>query len=344
VIEDLCQITPVWGLTHAEWLELRRPTIGGSDLAALAGLSKYASPFSVWATKLGKIDPDPGNEATAIGQELELSVARMFAKREQRAVVQWPVSLRSLKHEFASANLDFLIVQPSEMFPVGEVTLREDESPPPNIEAILECKTGAIASPGSPHLWLQGPTGESIPEGYQLQGMWYLGVTGLDRVEFAALIGGYGLLVRSLFRDEEMIEDLFSVAADFYQLLITETAPEPDGSNATAEAIQSLYPVHTPDKLVEGGEALREAWESHQAAKAAVEIAKSIAVEARARVITILGDAEAGLVDGVQWMTYRNNRASEKFDDKKFKMEHPDLWKEYARQVPGARVLRESKS
>ena len=33
-------------MSHEEWLELRRKTIGGSDAGAICGLNPYASPYS----------------------------------------------------------------------------------------------------------------------------------------------------------------------------------------------------------------------------------------------------------------------------------------------------------
>ena len=37
------------GMSREEWLMRRRKTIGGSDAAGIVGLSRWASPFSVWA-------------------------------------------------------------------------------------------------------------------------------------------------------------------------------------------------------------------------------------------------------------------------------------------------------
>ena len=42
------------GMSREEWLMQRRKTIGGSDAAGIVGLSKWASPFSVWAEKTGR--------------------------------------------------------------------------------------------------------------------------------------------------------------------------------------------------------------------------------------------------------------------------------------------------
>ena len=68
--------------TRAEWLRWRRSGIGASDIAALLGISPWASPFSVWADKLGLL-PD---------EELDDDDVREFGRR-----------LDALALEFASA-------------------------------------------------------------------------------------------------------------------------------------------------------------------------------------------------------------------------------------------------
>ena len=49
------EITKVKTANHEEWLKLRSQYIGGSDAAAVVGLNAYASPYSLWAEKTGKI-------------------------------------------------------------------------------------------------------------------------------------------------------------------------------------------------------------------------------------------------------------------------------------------------
>ena len=44
-------------LTHEEWLEERRKSIGGSDAAALVGMNPYVTPYTLWADKTGRLPP-----------------------------------------------------------------------------------------------------------------------------------------------------------------------------------------------------------------------------------------------------------------------------------------------
>ena len=56
------------GMSREEWLMQRRKTIGGSDAAGIVGLSKWASPFSVWAEKTGRTAEKEDTEAMRQGR------------------------------------------------------------------------------------------------------------------------------------------------------------------------------------------------------------------------------------------------------------------------------------
>ena len=55
-----------------KWLELRKPRIGGSDVATILGLmSKYEKPVTLWKRKTGKLKPKSNNKWMTRGQEME---------------------------------------------------------------------------------------------------------------------------------------------------------------------------------------------------------------------------------------------------------------------------------
>ena len=89
------------GMSREEWLERRRKTIGGSDAAGIVGLSKWASPFSVWADKTGRAAEKADTEAMRQGRDLEDYVARrwladtaqnyhFFCKKERLGGINFP--------------------------------------------------------------------------------------------------------------------------------------------------------------------------------------------------------------------------------------------------------------
>ena len=63
-----------------EWKALRKKYIGGSDAAAIVGMSPFCSQYALWAEKTGKIPAFEGNLATEVGSYLEEFVAKKFEK------------------------------------------------------------------------------------------------------------------------------------------------------------------------------------------------------------------------------------------------------------------------
>ena len=65
-------------MSRPEWLARRRNTIGGSDAAAIVGLSRYGSQYSVFMDKTGRLPDKPDTEAMRQGRDLEEYVASRF--------------------------------------------------------------------------------------------------------------------------------------------------------------------------------------------------------------------------------------------------------------------------
>ena len=69
-------------MSRLEWLRYRQKGIGGSDAAAVLGLSRWKGPIDIWLSKTQEIMQDDGqSEAAYWGTVLEDVVAREFMKR-----------------------------------------------------------------------------------------------------------------------------------------------------------------------------------------------------------------------------------------------------------------------
>ena len=75
------------GMTNARWLECRMHgpkgdipyTIGGSDVAAIFGVSPWVTPLELWMIKKGKMKPPPKANANTL--EMGHSAIRSALKR-----------------------------------------------------------------------------------------------------------------------------------------------------------------------------------------------------------------------------------------------------------------------
>src|SRR5512146_1989369 len=102
--------------------EERKGYIGGSDIAAVMGLSRWSTPLKVWAIKTGKIIPKDIStlEHVEIGTELEEYVAQKFSKKTGFKVRRDSREFIHPELTYARGHIDRWIV--------GE-------------DALLECKT-----------------------------------------------------------------------------------------------------------------------------------------------------------------------------------------------------------
>lgn len=73
-------------IDRGEWLEARRKGIGGSDAAAILGLSRYRSAIDVWEDKLGLAPERPQTPAMAWGLRLEDAIATAYTEATGRRV------------------------------------------------------------------------------------------------------------------------------------------------------------------------------------------------------------------------------------------------------------------
>ena len=67
------------GMSNEEWLNWRKKGLGGSDIAAILGISKWSSAIDIWLQKTNqKFDETIENEAMTWGKILEASIYRQI--------------------------------------------------------------------------------------------------------------------------------------------------------------------------------------------------------------------------------------------------------------------------
>ena len=106
----LCDTT---GMSNDRWLECRMHgpkgdipyTIGGSDVAAIFGVSPWTTPLELWMIKKGRMKPKPKNNADQLemGHLLEPIAAYWYAKKsgnyvyDDKGLYQQPAVEKSLR-------------------------------------------------------------------------------------------------------------------------------------------------------------------------------------------------------------------------------------------------------
>lgn len=211
------------GMNKATWLEHRRHSIGGSDAAAIVGLNDYASPYSVWAEKTGRLPEKEDNEAMRQGRDFEEYVASRFTEATGKKVRRNNHIIQCTEYPYAHANVDRIIV--------GE-------------DAGLECKTTSVMN-------LKKFKNGSYPESYYVQCVHYMAVTGAQKWYLAVLVLNTEFMWFEIERDEDEIKALMEAEAEFWKYVEADRPPMVDGNEATTEAIKTIYSAGTPGTSID---------------------------------------------------------------------------------------------
>ena len=112
--------------------------LGGSDIGAILGFSKYRTPLAVWMEKTGKSKPFMGNLATRFGHFNEAFVASEYVYATGYHLREYSDAITHPEHPYFCAHIDRLICDPKQH-------INEDENPSvailKNALGVLECKT-----------------------------------------------------------------------------------------------------------------------------------------------------------------------------------------------------------
>ena len=175
--------------------------------------------------KTGQLPAQEAGEAAYWGHQLEELVRTEFTKRTGIQVEHRMELLRSDQHPFMQANLDGTCQQPI-------------WGP-----AFSRLKPSLLSRPES------GRTAYRTSTTCRVQH--YMAVTGYRGAYVAALIGGNNFRWKLIHRDDELIEALIWLEADFWKHVQNETPPPLDGSNASAKFLAECFPSSLPRSTVE---------------------------------------------------------------------------------------------
>lgn len=212
-----------------EWLQHRRAGLGGSDIGAILGLSKYRTPVDVWMEKTGRI---PGQDETLqmrFGSYAEDFVAQEYSVKTGRAVQRFKTMLH---HPTAPilGNVDRLVIPEGQKRAAHQREIRTDRG--------LECKTASAFATLDDHEWGREGT-DQVPASYIVQCTTYMALTKCQLWDLAVLFGNQEVRIYNLKRDAELEEEIVARSEEWWlRHVIADVAPEP----ICDADIKTLYP------------------------------------------------------------------------------------------------------
>lgn len=216
---------------EAHWHELRAKHIGGSDIAALFGLSPFTTRWQLWMEKAGKISPEDlsDNKAVQAGKFLEAGIANWAAFR-------WGMDISKVNEYFTvddcpgmGASFDYIT---------------SDSAP-------MEIKWSARG-----HGWEY--TGEEItqaPENYLLQVQHQLACTSSDHAWLVALIDHEPRRMK-VPRNDNIIDAIKAEITAFWDSVANGVEPEVDFEKDVAALTKLMGTLPKSEITLDDSEAL----------------------------------------------------------------------------------------
>ena len=217
------EVVDTSGLSEEDWLGYRRQGIGGRDVAAIMGVSPFATLRDLYNDKCGNpdvIQTEDNWVAKEVGHRLEDLVAKIFAYKTGYKVFAVRKLFRHPFHSFMQANVDFFVELPD-----GSI-------------AILECKT---TNYNSKEKWNDG----AVPVNYEWQCRHYMAVMNLSCAYIACLYGNNEneFVYRRIDRDEVIEADMIEMEAHFWNEYVLGRIEPPytESGDLVLESIRRHY-------------------------------------------------------------------------------------------------------
>ena len=320
-------------LSREDWLGYRRLGIGGSDAAAIMGVSPFCTKRDLYYDKCGitpAIDEEESNwVAKEVGHRLEDLVAEIFSKKTGFRVFPVRKMFRHPLYPFMLADVDFFI-------DFGDGTY-----------GILECKT---TNYNCQDKWANNST----PVNYEYQGRHYMAVMNISKVYFACLYGNNEdeFFIRYMERDLELEEDLIAEEEYFWNdnVKMGVEPPYTEKADLVLESIRKHYgpadkdadKVNLNRKHKVGLERYLELKEQkskldHESKKLEEQMKESYAEIVEEMGVSCTGVLKDG---GTEYIVTYNPAYRTGIDKKgleKLKVQHPDVYDDYVNTTESRR-------
>jgi len=289
--------------------------LGGSDIAAVLGLSKWTSPMDVWASKRGLSEELSETNAMRRGRLLESAIATWYQEETGYEVLDGEEMPIVGPKPFMLASPDRYVSSKGRRFGLEIKTARSADG------------WGDSLSPG-------------VPVYYATQAAWYMACTNIDRWDFAVLFLVNDEFRRyTLLRDKKTEKKLVKTCGDWWKKHVIEGAPPPiDGSSAADKFLQ--------DKFNKPGEEYRSAnieeeeliFDLHDL-QTEIKAMKEKEALLKNQMKELIGE-NAGLHGVFGTCSWKMNKGRSSLDSKGLRKAHPEIVKEFTKTSDPARVFR----
>ena len=308
-----------------DFLQNRKKGIGGSDVAAILGLSKYKSPYELWLEKTSSNTNDTAGEAAHWGNVLEDVVAKEFAQRTGLKIQRVNKQIIHHEHDWMRANIDRAIINTDI---AGNVRFKDGRL---TTNHILECKT---ANQYLAKLWGEQDS-EDVPDYYLTQCQWYMGITKTELCSLAVLIGGQQFRTYQIAFDDELFSTLQTECSKFWHdHVLANVAPEA----TTFDDVLHRWSVQNPDSTLEADVNLIHLIAEYKELNNTIKEASDELDDFKLQICKAIADNET-VMNGAKKLATFKSQSRTTLDSKALKAARPEIWEQFSK-TSSTRVLR----
>ena len=294
----------------------RSKYIGGSDIGAILGLSRFRSPLEVWMEKTGKEVKKLDSLPLRFGSFAESFVASEYSRSTGFDLIHDESIYVHPEYSFMSAHIDRFVLEGGACAPTR----------------ILECKT---ANPFSLGDWGEVGT-DQVPLTYLCQCLWYMAITNLNRVDLAVLFGNSDFRIYEISRDLELESTILQKASFFWNTYVLHDVPPPAMSE---EDCQTLFSKGDSAKRVEAKIETLELTKRLHLLNHEIDVREEEISAMKQNIMTLMGEAETLTYQGQVIATWKAPKPSYRLDSKTLEQEHPEIASLYKIPVQNSRRL-----
>lgn len=263
------------------WLRERRNVIGASEVGTILGLTPYASPYSLWAQKVGLLPEVEETLPMWFGRKAEPIIAERYEIETGRRLIDkgdyWTVT---------HPDYSWLRATPDRLVSYGA-----------DQHGAVELKTIGARNGGD---WDEN----TAPLTYDAQLQIQLACLGYDRGEIAAMIGNNRFLIIERERNDDFLDTAYPVLHEFWQCVQTGEPPSIDGTEATARALKKLHPLDNGE-VVEVSDAIAKEWHEAQEMKGVVRELEECIARRENQIRAAIGDNTYAEHCGTRMFSYK---------------------------------------
>jgi len=286
-------------ISREQFLLERKQGIGGSDVAAIMGLSPWRTALDVYNDKLSPInlEEEPHDDLKR-GIRAEKYILEEYAENTGETLLCNIPTFVDSQYPFMRGNVDAKLQSQN---------------------VIVEAKStkASISS------WDSG-----IPEHYRLQVAYYAMLADSDRVDIPVLFSGWRYGCYTYWRDAEFEAQIKIAVINFWQNhILKNITPEPQ---SLAE-LQVAYPIINSEVTIKADEDIRNTVSELQAVSAKRKELEATEKCLKQSIQQYMG--EAGLLDAGFCKLALKNRLTKRLNTSALKLAVPEIYQSYLQET-----------